>query len=280
VPSAELAARVHAIAELADIVRAMRTLASARKRQAQERFAGLERYAAATRAALREAMALGEAHPASSEPAGPRRVVVLFSEHGFVGALNERLLDRALLLVRPGGGELVAVGGRGRRLCRERKIAATDGGAMPTTVGGADAAAERLTSQLFGAVAEGRVGRIDVVFAEHHPPTAWDPAVARVFPPDLGAAPRATEVAPPLHTLPAEELVARAIAEYVFAQIRFVVGEAFASEQSARFVAMETSRRHIEDRLADLSGLERKLRQEAITNELLEIASGASEWTR
>jgi len=272
----ELASRARTVAQLGDIVQAMRTLASARRRQAQERFSGLEGYAAATRAVLGEALAL---LPASFEPltarSTARRIVVLFSEHGFVGPLNDRLLDTALTLRRGTEADLVAVGSRGRRLCRERGANASEAGDMPTAVAGVQSTAQRLIEDLFGAIAEGRVGEVHLVFAEHRPPVAWDPRVLRLFPPEVTAPQRSDAILPPLHTLEPQVLVSRAIEEYAFAQVSWAVGEAFASEQAARFVAMDSARHHIEDKLAELRALERQLRQEAITSEILEIASGA-----
>ena len=54
----ELAARTRTVAQLGDIVAGDADAGGARRRQAQERFSGLERYAAATRAALGDALAL------------------------------------------------------------------------------------------------------------------------------------------------------------------------------------------------------------------------------
>jgi len=262
----ELAARARTVAQLGDIVQAVRTLASARRRQAQERFSGLERYAAATRSALGEALTL---LPVSAEPQatppGARRVVVLFSEHGFVGPLNDRLLDAALSVHRRRDEALVAVGSRGRRLWRT----------MPTTVAAVQATAQRLIEDLFGDVASGRVAEIQVLFAEHEPPLAWEARTLRLFPPEVMAAERPPAKLGPLHSLEPEVLVARAIEEYAFAQVTWAVAQAFASEQAARFVTMDAARHHIQDKLGELRVLERQLRQEAITSEILEIASGA-----
>jgi F-type H+-transporting ATPase subunit gamma len=201
--------------------------------------------------------------------------VALFSEHGFVGLLNDRLLDTALALRRARSAELVAVGGRGQRLCRETAVEASEGGAMPTTVGAVQATAQRLTEDLFAAVAEGRVGEIRLVFAEHVPPVGWRPRELRLFPPDVTAVERSKGDPGPIHTLEPRALAARAIEEFAFAQVSWAVGETFANEQAARFVAMDAARHHIEDKLTELHALERRLRQEAITSELLEIASGA-----
>ncbi len=273
----DLASRTHVIGELSNVVQAMRTLASARRRQAQERLAGLARYAVAAERALEEALALlgPEAPREPSTPSDRRRVVVLFSEHGFVGALNDRLLDLALSQSRSRAAELVAAGNRGMRLCRERGVGATFGGSMPTTLGAVHAVAERLLEDVLLAVTEGGIGEIDLVFAEHRAQVGWEPRTSKLFPPAVIATPGAAARRAPLHTLPPRTLVLHAMEEYAFAQVNWAVSEAFATEQAARFVAMDAARRHIDEKLDELRALGRTLRQEAITSEILEIASGA-----
>jgi F-type H+-transporting ATPase subunit gamma len=50
--------------------------------------------------------------------------------------------------------------------------------------------------------------------------------------------------------------------------------ESFASENGARLAAMQSAREKLDERLSDLQALERRLRQEQITGELLEIVTG------
>jgi F-type H+-transporting ATPase subunit gamma len=279
VEESELAARARTVAQLADIVQAMRTLASARRRQAQERFSGIERYAAATRAALGQALALLGTDlepPAHVAGARARRIVTLFAEHGFVGMLNNRLLEEALALRGARGAELVVVGNRGRRLCVEQGVEASYAGPMPTTIGAVQTTAQRLIEEFFGAVAEGRLDEMHVVFAVHTPPVAWAPHDLRLFPPDVRAAEGTASRPRPIHTVDPHLLVVRSLEEYAFAQLTWAVGHAFASEQSARFVQMDAARHHIEDKLGELVILQRELRQETTTNEILEIASGSA----
>ena len=275
--SSELAQRIRTVGQVADVVQAMRTLASARLRQAQDRFSGLERYAAATRSALSQALALlgSVADRPGEPPLEARRVVALFSEHGFVGALNDTLLDHALSLSRARGAQLIVAGARGQRLCRERNVEALDGGAMPTTIGGAQATAQRLVQDLFGAIAEGRIAEIHLVFGEHRPPVGWRPRSLLLFPPEVKSAGPSSMDVRPLHTLAPDVLLARAVEEYAFSQVSWAVSEAFASEQAARFAAMDASHRHTDDKLAELRAIEREQRQEATTNEILEIVSGS-----
>jgi F-type H+-transporting ATPase subunit gamma len=276
----DLAARVRTLAQMTGVVQAMRTLAASHQRRAHESFAGLERYAAAARAALAAALGLlspEEQRPPAQAPSGPRLVIAFFSEHGFVGSLNERLLDAALRALEdgPARAELFALGTRGLRLCRERGVAAQSGGAMPTTVAGAGPTADRITRRVFDAIAEGAIASVDLVFSRHAGLCGWEPTRVRLFPPEVKAAEAVAWREPPLHTLPAPALVARLIEEHCFAQVTWAVGEAFASEHGARLAAMEASHRSVEEKLGELKQLERSQRQETITTEILEIAAGA-----
>ncbi|WP_437841542.1 F0F1 ATP synthase subunit gamma [Sorangium sp. So ce1153] len=281
--AAELAARIRTLSQAAKVVDAMRSVAASRRRQASDACTGFERYAAATRAALGEAIALLAAEEGSAPlekaagAASARRIVVLFSEHGFVGALNERLLDAALRVARdaPGPVELAALGTRGLRLCRDRGVVALPGGPLPSTVSGVGPAADRLTRDLFGAIAGGAIAGVDLVFARRAGMLGWGPQALRLFPPERGPGAEAAPGEPPLRTLPAAALVARIIEEHCLAQAAWALGEAFACEHAARLAAMEASARSLRDELDELVSAERTARQEAITSEILEIAAGA-----
>ena len=80
---------------------------------------------------------------------------------------------------------------------------------------------------------------------------------------------------PPLITLPASRLVARLAEEYVYAALCEAAMHAFAAENEARVAAMVRARRNMETMLERLQALERQVRQEEITAEVVELASGA-----
>jgi F-type H+-transporting ATPase subunit gamma len=58
-------------------------------------------------------------------------------------------------------------------------------------------------------------------------------------------------------------------------QIYQAVLESLASEHSARMIAMRNATDNAQEMIGDLTGLYNRLRQEAITNEILDIAGGA-----
>jgi F-type H+-transporting ATPase subunit gamma len=65
------------------------------------------------------------------------------------------------------------------------------------------------------------------------------------------------------------------IAELLFAQLAHAATESFASENAARLASMESAADNVTGKLDDLRRIERELRQEEITTELLDIVTGA-----
>ncbi len=92
-----LRSRIDSISELLGVVHTMRALSAVRMRQANELLAGARTYADVIGAAFADAIALVEPEARSfrRRGSGGRGLLVFSSEHGFVGALNEVLMDHA-----------------------------------------------------------------------------------------------------------------------------------------------------------------------------------------
>ena len=72
-----------------------------------------------------------------------------------------------------------------------------------------------------------------------------------------------------------DAILERLIPKYVVSQILSTILESLTSESAARMVAMKGASENAEEIIGDLKRVYNKARQEAITNELLEIISGA-----
>ena len=133
-----LQARISSLQELRDLVRALRALAASHVREAQTALAGIRRYVEVVEAAIAEGAALipeAEGLAALSTPSDASVMIVVCSEHGFVGAFNESLLDRAEA-ERKMGQKLLVIGKRGASLAEERGLDVDWSFAMATHVGG------------------------------------------------------------------------------------------------------------------------------------------------
>ncbi|HEY0836216.1 MAG TPA: F0F1 ATP synthase subunit gamma, partial [Azospirillum sp.] len=103
------------------------------------------------------------------------------------------------------------------------------------------------------------------------------PEVVReaLLPLDLARVGANGHAVPPLTNLPPADLVSRMVDEYLFAVLAHAAMESFAAENAARLSVMMAARQNIDSTLDELTGVVRRLRQEQITTELIELATGA-----
>lgn len=271
---AHLRARIGDIGELLEVVSTMRSLAAVRMQQATESLAGAREYAEVVEVALGEALGLGEPDDRPDGRAGGRVLLLFCSEHGFVGALNEAMLDHAADVLEE-GGRLFVVGARGEAVAQERGIAVAWTLPMTSHRDGVPVLARRIAADLYHHFAAGAFTRLEMAYPRTRPGGAWSIERRSLLPLDPAALPSPPGRVPPLHSLPVPELIARLVEAYTMAQIVHGALEALAGENAARFAAMSAARENIEKRLADLRRLERQVRQEEITTELLDVITGA-----
>jgi len=195
-------------------------------------------------------------------------LIVICSEHGFAGAFNERLLDRAAEARRP-GQDLAVIGRRGAALAEERGLTVQRTFPMATHVGGVVGVTRGVADHL------AQVTSADLVFASYVKGGTFEVETKAVLPLDPALLTRSTHGSPPLHHLAPELLLRHLAGEYLFAEITRAVMESLASENAARLRVMQTADHNIGDKLDELGRAEHSLRQAEITAELLDVVTGA-----
>ncbi len=266
-----LRARIASLQELRDLMRALRALAAAHVQEAQGALAGMRRYTDVIEESIGDALGLVSAMPGretAHRAVGPGIVIAVCSEHGFVGALNEQILDRAGAEIRD-GRDLVIVGRRGAVLAEERHLAVARRFPMPTHTGGVLALTRRTADYL--ATAPGT----DIVYPAYRRGGRYTIARKRILPLDPALFAGRRGVGRPLHQLPPALLLQRLAGEYLFAELTAAVMESLASENGARLAVMEAADHNIVEKLETLTRREHTLRQNAITEELLDVVTGA-----
>ncbi|MFC2966702.1 F0F1 ATP synthase subunit gamma [Acidimangrovimonas pyrenivorans] len=262
-------ARLANLRELRKLFQALRAMAAGRLHEGQDALAGIRAHVAVVEAALSEALALVTEGPRPLPfGEGPPVLIAVCAEHGFVGGFNARLLDRAEAL-REKGERLVIVGSRGATIAAERGFELEGRQPMATHAPGVPRLARNLFPQVVGA------RRVRVVFGAYRRGGAFDVTDRGVLPPEPAPQPAYGELVLPLTQMPPAELVARLYDEYLFAALTVALMESFASENAARLQVMEAADRSIADKLEVLQRAENDLRQEAITEELLDVVTGA-----
>lgn len=268
---ADVSARIEGIRQLDAVVNAMTGIAAARARQAREQLAAVDGYAATIAAAMSRV-----ADPAGTEvPSGgsatPRRALVVFcAEQGFAGAFSERVLDAV-------GGEidgslLFLVGTRGEAIAAARGVTPAWGAPMPSHSPGVPKLADRIVEAVYERIGASEIDRLEAAFS------VWRHGRVRIerrrlLPIDPAILPPVGGDAPLMNLAPAALLVSLT-GDYLHALICDAALHSFAAENEARMAAMAAARRQIEHELAALRATERRVRQDAITAEIIELATG------
>jgi F-type H+-transporting ATPase subunit gamma len=140
---------------------------------------------------------------------------------------------------------------------------------VPETVRG-------LNAELYRLIARGEITSIEVAFTRHGPGSIATIETRILFPIDLASLAAKQPRSPPLHNLPAGLLLEKLIADYVFALLAEAAVESLASENAARFSAMEAAHDNASKKLDQLRRDGRQARQDDITTELLDLVTGAA----
>jgi len=273
----DVVARIGSVRQLSSVIGAMRGIAAARAREARERVEGVRAYAAIVGAAIGQALALADdgAPSASRDGRAGHLVIALCAEQGFAGMFNRRVLDVAERLLKADGShgrELLLLGGRGLAAAEERGLEVGWSAAMVAHVDEVGALADRVTEQLYARLESGRATRVSVVHAS--PAMAEIHVVERTLAPfDFARFPRAKNPSPPIISLPPQILLAELAQEYVFAELCEALTLSLAAENEARLRAMTAAKSNVTAMLEELIGRSRQLRQEEITNEIIELGA-------
>ena len=274
--------RIGTVKKTQQITRAMRMVAAAKLRRAQEAIEAARPYAERMRDTLIEvAASQGAEHPllAAREKVAKIDVLVVTSDRGLCGAFNANVLKRAALEIAEREPtvervSMIAVGRKtveffGRR--RRGQIARSFTGIAKVSYGDAVEIAE-FASQRFLA---GEADEVWLVHSEFVSTLTQRPRVVKLLPfaPEPG---EAVSDKPPFTIEPsADALLALLVPKAVQVEVYRALLESQAGEHAARMTAMESATRNTEDMISSLTLKYNRARQAAITKELVEIVSGA-----
>jgi F-type H+-transporting ATPase subunit gamma len=122
---------------------------------------------------------------------------------------------------------------------------------------------------------EGVADEVYVSYVEFVSTTQQRPVVRRLLP-IIPAELRAEERVGYIYEPDSPAVLGALLPRFVEMEIYHTLLELIASEQSARMVAMRNATENAGEMVSDLTLLSNKIRQESITNELLDIVGGAA----
>ena len=266
--------RIKSVKNTAQITRAMQLVAAAKMKKAQDQALAGRAYSKQLNGVLHDiGESFGDAtHPfLESRPGGRELVLVVSTDKGLCGAINTNLA-RAMRNKVSENADYVTVGRKLRILLEKLSCKIVADFSVKDPVPFADARAiGALLSKLF---VEGGYGKVSIAYTRFINTMSQQPEVVQLLPvvPPLDAEETSNTNDFLFEPSPADVLSA-ILPLYVNFQVFQALVEARASEHSARMVAMKSATDNAKKFIKELTLEYNKLRQGAITAELLEITT-------
>lgn len=282
----DLRRRIRAVKSTEQITKAMKTVAASKLRRAQERIVGARPFARLMQRVLSDLAAEVEtaAHPLLAPPLAPDAPTLVFvvtADKGLCGSFNSNLLRRASAFMKDADRDVVMglVGRRGRDYFVRRgaevrfeminlfnDLQYSHGQAM------AKVAIDQYTS--------GDISRVVFIYNEFKSVIQQEVVVEQLLPipqSDVSAeVAEGGELSAGYLYEPAPERIFRdLLPRYVEVELFRALLESAAAEHAARMTAMDAASRNAGDMIDELTLHMNKVRQAAITRELIEVVSGA-----
>jgi F-type H+-transporting ATPase subunit gamma len=279
--------RIRSVKNTQQITRAMKFVAAARLRRAQEAALAARPYAKELARLLRSLMSRIESphHPLlAKRPEERILVLVLSGERGLAGAFNTNILKEAAKFFRGKQGKKIVaipVGKKGRDALR--KAGMEFAGEYVNVLARVDLGVAREISNLVTELyCEEKVDAVYVIFSEFKSVIQAELVVDKLLPIEAisegeeSDAERAASQIDYIYEQPVDEQLNRLLPRYVETQVLRSMLESCAAEHAARMTAMEAATNNAGDVIDALTLHMNKVRQAAITKEIIEIVSGAS----
>jgi F-type H+-transporting ATPase subunit gamma len=281
--------RIRSVKSSQQITRAMKFVAAARLRRAQEAALAARPYAKELARVLRSTMARIESpqHPLlAKRPEERILLIVLSGERGLAGAFNANVLKLAHEFMRSKKGKkisLIPIGKKGRDSLRKAgfQFVAEYVNVLARVDYNVARQIANLVSQLY---TKEEIDAVYVAFSEFKNVLAPTLVVEKLLPveevkegneTETAAAPAPAQV-DYIYEQPEQQILDRLLPRYVETQILRVMLESCAAEYAARMTAMEAATRNAGEVIDALTLHMNKVRQAAITKEIIEIVSGAA----
>ncbi len=275
----DLKRRIRSVKNTMQLTKAMKMVAAAKLRRAQERIVSARPYAHGMRRLLRSlaARADRDQHPLLRSRAGRRlELAVLTGDRGLCGGFNAGILRTAA-----GFAELqadcdvtiVAVGKKGRDFFRGRGTLTSQWVDIFRSV--EFATAKQIAEALTQRYVAGESDRICLVYNEFKSAIQAKPIVQQLLPiePEQPEAGRAHGEY--LYEPTERELLAALLPHYVEIQVFHAMLESVAAEHAARMTAMDSATKNAGELIDSLTLTMNRVRQASITTEIIEVVSGA-----
>ncbi|HTK39064.1 MAG TPA: ATP synthase F1 subunit gamma [Pyrinomonadaceae bacterium] len=281
--------RIKSVKNTQQITKAMKMVAAAKLKRAQDRVTAARPFAVKMSdvlGGLSAKVADEFSHPLLDARGDEKYLIVLVSaDKGLAGAFNANVIKATQAFLNENQGktaEMIPVGRKGRDFFKRRNVVFTEeyiGLTGSGQVKHEDAVA--IANNVIKTFTEDTsIDKVFLVFTEFKTVLSQKPVIEQLLPIPSRVAEEAAETASAqaeyIYEQPAAEIFGRLLPKQVETQIYRGMLESVASEQGSRMTAMDSASKNAGELIDTLTLNMNRIRQAAITKEIIEVVSGAA----
>jgi F-type H+-transporting ATPase subunit gamma len=282
--------RIRSVKNTQQVTKAMKMISAVKLRKSQERLVSLRPYASKMKEVVyrvvasvkgRPEITLGPAATALTSPREEKaiRVVVVASDKGLCGGFNANVLKKAQAFLAEQQGKDLKIDVVGKRAYdwARRKGIQLESEYLGVPLTGLQKVTREISDSAAQQYEAGEIDALYVVYNEFHSAVSQEPMVVKVFPIELPVQPIDAKAEIP-HLLEPDPntILETLLPRFVEIEVLRTLLESSASEHGARMAAMDKASGNAGEMIAKLTLTMNKIRQAAITNQIIEIVSGAN----
>ena len=273
--------RIKGVKNIAKITKAMEMIAASKMRKAQEHGLAGRPYSEKITQVISDLMAVSSGqplHPCLTDREEVKKVTIIHITPdrglagGLVGNIN-RMTGRFILEKKKNTG-IIAVGKKGldflRRTGRQIEAEFTGLGDYPDLL-----STLPISHIVLEEYPKGETDEVYIAYTKFINTMSQEAVIEKLLPVEPAEIPP-TENVEYLYEPDASAVLDGLIPRFVEMKVYHAILESIASEQSARMVAMRNATQNAKELIEDLTLVYNKVRQEMITNELLDITGGTA----
>lgn len=272
--------RIRSVKNTQQLTKAMKTVSAAKLRRAQERVFSARPYADQLKKVLANLTRRVEdiSHPLLEvRPEQRILFIVVTADRGLCGAFNSNITRTATVFIRDHIGQeikVVAVGRKGRDFFRRRRIAIR--AEFVNIFSRLDYGNARdIAENVIQAYTDSEVDAVYILYNEFKSVIQQRIVVEKLLPISRIETQTSEPQTDYIFEQPPQEIFNRMLPRYVEIQIYRALLESAAAEHGARMASMDTASRNAGDMIDSLTLNMNRIRQAAITREIIEVVSGA-----
>ena len=281
--------RIKSVKNTQQITKAMKMVAAAKLKRAQDRVMAARPFAqkmSEVLGGLSAKVADEFSHPLLDSRGDEKYLVVLVSaDKGLAGAFNANVIKAAQAFLRENqakSAEMIPVGRKGRDFFKRRDVVFRDEYIGLTGSGTANHAdAMDIARKIIKTFTEDTsIDKVFLVYTEFKTVLSQKPVIEQILP--IPRIDRAEEgeaggvEAEYIYEQPAAEIFGKLLPKQVETQLYKSMLESVASEQGSRMTAMDSASKNAGELIDTLTLNMNRIRQAAITKEIIEVVSGAA----